>query len=48
VLAGHDLQEGDPRHPIDFRQVYATVLDRCLSCPSQTVLGEKFDHLPVL
>jgi uncharacterized protein (DUF1501 family) len=44
----HDLQDGDPKHAIDFRQVYATLLDRWLNCPSQPVLGEKFEHLPVL
>ncbi|HTU89408.1 MAG TPA: DUF1501 domain-containing protein [Gemmataceae bacterium] len=43
-----DLADGDPRHAIDFRQVYATVLDRWLACPAQGVLGEKFEHLPVL
>jgi uncharacterized protein (DUF1501 family) len=44
----HDLQDGDPKHAIDFRQVYATLVDRWLSCPSQAVLAEKFEHLPVL
>jgi len=39
---------GDPKHAIDFRQVYATILDRWLACPSQKVLGENFTHLPVL
>src|SRR5439155_21963118 len=39
---------GDPKHVLDFRQVYATVLDQWLDCPSTTVLGEKFEHLPVL
>ena len=37
--------EGDPKHGIDFRQVYATLLDEWLSCPSEKVLGEKFDRL---
>ena len=39
---------GDPKHAIDFRQVYATLLDKWLGCPSQAVLGEKFAHLPTL
>ena len=30
----------------DFRQVYATALDRWLGCPSQDVLGGKFAALP--
>ena len=44
----NDLQDGDPKHAIDFRRVYATVLDRWLGCPAEKVLGEKFDHLPVV
>jgi uncharacterized protein (DUF1501 family) len=29
----------------DFRQVYATVLDRWLQCPSEKILGRAFDRL---
>jgi uncharacterized protein (DUF1501 family) len=43
-----DLADGDPKHGIDFRQVYATVLDQWLGYPSEAVLGEKFEQLPVL
>jgi uncharacterized protein (DUF1501 family) len=43
-----DLADGDPKHAIDFRQVYATVLDQWLGCSSARVLGERFEHLPVL
>jgi uncharacterized protein (DUF1501 family) len=43
-----DLWDGDPKHAIDFRQVYATVLDQWLGCPSAKVLGAPFTHLPVL
>ena len=32
----------------DFRQVYATMLDGWLACPSEPVLGAKFDSLPLL
>jgi uncharacterized protein (DUF1501 family) len=32
----------------DFRSVYATVLERWLGRPSQTVLGGSFSQLPVL
>jgi uncharacterized protein (DUF1501 family) len=32
----------------DFRQVYATALDRWLGCPSQTVLGGKFEPLQII
>ncbi len=44
----HDLTDGDPKFAIDFRRVYATLLDRWLNCPSDKVLGEKFEPLPVL
>jgi uncharacterized protein (DUF1501 family) len=39
---------GDPKFAIDFRQVYATFLDKWLLCPSAQVLGSEFRHLPVL
>ncbi len=42
-----DLEDGDPKYAIDFRRVYATVLDRWLGCPSERVLGSKLTHLPV-
>jgi len=40
-----DLDEGDLKHQIDFRQVYATILDKWLQADSKEVLGHKFDHL---
>jgi uncharacterized protein (DUF1501 family) len=43
-----DLEDGDPRHTIDFRRIYATVLDRWLNSPSRVVLGADFPHLAVL
>jgi uncharacterized protein (DUF1501 family) len=44
-----DLDDGgDPQHAIDFRQVYATVLDDWLGCSSELVLGEKFARLPLI
>lgn len=39
---------GDPKHAIDFRQVYAALLDDWVACPSEKVLGEKFARLPLL
>jgi uncharacterized protein (DUF1501 family) len=42
------LEGGDPRHAIDFRRVYATLLDRWLECPSRAILGAPFEHLAVL
>src|SRR5262249_3916001 len=43
-----DLQDGDPKHAVDFRRVYASVLDGWLGCPSQSVLGQAFERLPLL
>jgi uncharacterized protein (DUF1501 family) len=43
-----DLHDGDPKHGIDFRQVYATVLERWLGCTSGKVLMGKFALLPIL
>jgi uncharacterized protein (DUF1501 family) len=41
------LKDGDPEHAIDFRRVYATVLERWLSRPAETVLGASFEPLPL-
>lgn len=40
-----NLSEGDLKHHIDFRQVYATVLDNWLMADSTTILNEKFTKL---
>jgi uncharacterized protein (DUF1501 family) len=42
------LDDGNLRHHTDFRQVYATVLDRWLGVPSRQVLGQEFTHTDVL
>ncbi len=42
------LEGGDPRHAIDFRRVYATLLDQWLGGSSQLVLGEKFELMNLL
>ncbi len=39
---------GNLRYTVDFRSVYATVLERWLGRPSTTVLGGAFQKLPVL
>jgi uncharacterized protein (DUF1501 family) len=46
-LRGLDL-EGDPQHAIDFRRVYAELLDTWLDCPSEPILGERFDPLRLI
>ncbi len=40
-----DLTEGDLKHGIDFRSVYATVLDRWLGADPQKILGSNFERL---
>lgn len=40
-----DLDDGDLKYKIDFRSIYATVLDKWLGADSKAVLGEKFDQL---
>ncbi len=42
------LVDGDPKYTIDFRSLYATVLERWLDVPSRAVLGTAFETLPVL
>jgi uncharacterized protein (DUF1501 family) len=41
------LEDNAPRHTIDFRGVYATLLDQWLNVPSQNVLEEEFALLPI-
>lgn len=43
-----DLDEGDLKHSIDFRSIYATVLEKWLEVDSSLVLGKKFEVLPLL
>ncbi|MCU0913893.1 MAG: DUF1501 domain-containing protein [Planctomycetes bacterium] len=43
-----DLDKGALKLHIDFRRVYATVLDRWLGCDSVPVLGSRFEPLDVL
>jgi uncharacterized protein (DUF1501 family) len=40
-----DLEQGDLKFHTDFRSVYATILDKWLAFPSQTVLGRQFPLL---
>jgi uncharacterized protein (DUF1501 family) len=43
-----DLQEGDLKMGIDFRQVYAPVLEDWLDLPARTALGGDFPRLSLL
>jgi uncharacterized protein (DUF1501 family) len=47
-LAPRDLVDGDLRHTVDFRNVYATVLERWLRAPSERILGARFDEVDFL
>ncbi len=40
-----DLQDGDLKHKVDFKNVYATVLDKWLQADSKTILGNEFELL---
>jgi uncharacterized protein (DUF1501 family) len=42
------LGDGDLIHTVDFRSVYATVLEKWLGCPADKLLGEKFPQLGLL
>jgi uncharacterized protein (DUF1501 family) len=43
-----ELVDGDLKTELDFRQVYATLLDTWLGVPSKDVLAATFDHVPIL
>jgi uncharacterized protein (DUF1501 family) len=43
-----DLDHGDLKHTVDFRSVYATVLEKWLEIDSTPVLGASFPTLPLL
>ena len=40
-----DLNEGDLKHKVDFKNVYATVLNKWLGSDDQQVLGKKYEYL---
>lgn len=43
-----DLVEGDLKHVIDFRSVYATVLDKWLGADPAKILGYDFERVPFI
>jgi uncharacterized protein (DUF1501 family) len=47
-LAPQDLFEGDLKYNVDFRSVYAGVLEEWLKTKSQPILGAKFEPLPLV
>ena len=42
-----DLDDGDLKYKIDFRSVYATILDKWLHADSKSILLDKYDQLPL-
>jgi uncharacterized protein (DUF1501 family) len=40
-----DLDEGDLKYKVDFKNVYATILNKWLNADDQNILGKKFDYL---
>ncbi|CAN5853307.1 DUF1501 domain-containing protein [soil metagenome] len=40
-----DLNEGDLKHQVDFKNVYATVLNKWLGIDEKLILGQQYDHL---
>ncbi len=40
-----DLNDGDLKHKIDFKNVYATVLNKWLGADDKMILGNKFEYL---
>ena len=40
-----DLNEGDLKYNVDFKNVYATILNKWLNADDRAILGQKFDHL---
>jgi len=43
-----NLVDGDVRHTIDFRQVYASLLDGWLNAPSKQILGQEFPGVEIV
>jgi uncharacterized protein (DUF1501 family) len=41
----NDLNEGDLKYKVDFKDVYATVLNKWLSADDKEILGKSFSHL---
>jgi uncharacterized protein (DUF1501 family) len=42
-----DLHDGDLKMSVDFRRVYATVLEKWLTLPAKAALGGAFESLPL-
>ena len=47
-LAPADLFQGDLKYTVDFRSVYAAVLESWLKTKSEPILGRKFEPLQLV
>jgi uncharacterized protein (DUF1501 family) len=47
-LAPEDLYQGDIKYNVDFRNVYASVLETWLKTKSAPILGKQFEPLPIV
>ena len=43
-----DLHQGDVKYSIDFRRVYATVLEQWLKTPSEEILGGRYEPMKLI
>jgi uncharacterized protein (DUF1501 family) len=43
-----DLVDGDVRHKIDFRQVYASLIEGWLGLPAKNVLGDPWPGIKIV
>lgn len=43
-----DLDDGDLKWQIDFRRIYATILDKWLGVDDEAILGGKFKGIPIV
>jgi hypothetical protein len=41
----NDLDEGDLKYKIDFKNVYATLLNKWLDADDALILGKSYEHL---
>jgi uncharacterized protein (DUF1501 family) len=40
-----DLNEGDLKHTVDFKNVYATVLNKWLGADDKEILGKQYEFM---
>lgn len=40
-----NLQDGDLKHSVDFKEVYATILKKWLNADDKKILGHEFNHM---